>query len=607
MHRRLTHSIAAVGVLAAAVGSLVGLSGTAFATSPAPWQVSPPSQEVGTLTFYNSSGQEITGGNLTDNPIAAYIQGSAALQTGATKAVVNAVTPVFATPPVPGSWTGENVSGPPTSFPNSGAPSALAASSLPLATLSTSGESLSTYISDFPNGDTSTTDGYGNVYELRLFTSNSGGTSSNYDAADIQVSGSTWSVVYPTVSPITTATGLGETPSSPQVGGTSVTLNATVTPTAATGTVQFEYGTGTPTLIGSPVTVSGGTASIATTTLPVGTDSLSAVFTPSTPAGFVLGYATSTGTSSFTVTQPPAAPTVTALGINPTTSAAFTTVGLTATVTSGGSPLGSGSGTVNFYDNGTSTSDTVTSSSTLLGSGSVGSGGVAPLSYGSFGQGAHNIVAQFEPTSTATYNASTSLVVLYTATAPAAAPAAQDVDVTIPAGSITITTPYTTTNPFNLGTATINSSDSAFQASAPFGNAGDPSGGVTVTDTRADDQSWTASAIDSNFTGSGGSINGQNLTFTGVTVVPIGGSALTAADVTTTNITDTGGPYPAGATGSDGLGGTLPHAFASAAAGTPSTLTAVDGSVNIYGNLNLVAPSSTPAGLYTATLTFTVA
>jgi hypothetical protein len=49
--------------------------------------------------------------------------------------------------------------------------------------------------------------------------------------------------------------------------------------------------------IGSPVTVSGGTASLTTSTLPVGTDDLSAVFTPAT----FLNYASSTGTASYTV------------------------------------------------------------------------------------------------------------------------------------------------------------------------------------------------------------------------------------------------------------------------------------------------------------------
>jgi hypothetical protein len=261
---------------------------------------------------------------------------------------------------------------------------------------------------------------------------------------------------------------------------------------------------------------------------------------------------------------------------------------------------------VHFYDNGSDTSGTVSTSSTLLGSAPVGTGGTATLNYGAFGQGAHNIVAQFAPSNTATYSASTSANVLYTATAPAAAPDPQTLNVTIPAGSITITTPYTPANPLSFGTAGLNSNQSAFVAGAPFGSASNVGSGVTITDTRADDQSWTASALVTNFTSTGGTINGQNLTFTGVEPAYITGNALQSGDVSTQDIINHA-VYPASATGNDGLGGTLPHAFASAVAGTPVGLTAVDGSVNIYGNLTLTAPTSTPSGLYTATLTFTIA
>jgi hypothetical protein len=602
MHRKLTRLLAALAVVATATASLVlGLAGSAYAVSPgSPWQSpTPPAAEVGTLTFYNASGQQITGGNLTDSPIAAYIQGSAALQTGATKATVNGVTPVSGE--APGQWTGENLSGPPTTYPNSGAPTALASSSLPLATITAaSGESLATYISDYPNNDTSTTDGYGGVYELRLFTSNSGGTSTNYDAADILVSGSTWSVVYPTVTLTSTTTTLTESPPSPQVSSSSVELTATVSPSAP-GTVQFEYGT-TPTLLGSPVTVAAGTASLSTTALPVGTDDLSAVFTPAQFSA----YSGSTGTSTYTISPSPAANTATALGVNPSTAAADTAVSLTATVSSGGNPLASGTGTVDFYDNGTNTADTA--SGTELASVAVGAGGVATLSYSSFAVGAHNIVAEFLPTNTATYNSSLSPSVLFTATAPTYAPDAQTVQVGIPAGTLTITTPYGPGNPFQLGTATLNPADSEFTASASFGTPATDgttdAGGVTITDTRAGDLPWTASAEVGNFTDGATPtpdvINGQNLAFTDVTPSYISGNALQSPDVTTTNVTSTppgGTPYGPSATGTDGLGGE-PHEFASATAGA--------GEVYVNGLLSLTAPTSTPAGTYTATLTFTI-
>jgi hypothetical protein len=71
--------------------------------------------------------------------------------------------------------------------------------------------------------------------------------------------------------------------------------------------------------------------------------------------------------------------------------------------------------------------------------------------------------------------------------------------------------------------------------------------------------------------------------------------------VLTNNVTNTppgGFPYGPTATGSDGLYGAA-HAFA-------DTTTPGGGEVNIFGTLTLNAPSSTPAGTYTATLTFTI-
>ena len=109
------------------------------------------------------------------------------------------------------------------------------------------------------------------------------------------------------VSSLATTTGLGASPISPQPFGTPETLTATINPSAATGTVQFEDGT---TDIGSPVTVSAGSAKIETSTLPAAHDTLSAVFTPTSGSG----YSASTGTTSFTVS---AAPTTTRLGASP--------------------------------------------------------------------------------------------------------------------------------------------------------------------------------------------------------------------------------------------------------------------------------------------------
>ena len=112
-----------------------------------------------------------------------------------------------------------------------------------------------------------------------------------------------------TVQAASTTTTLAVSPPSPQQSGTLETLTATITPSAAPGTVQFKVGT---TDIGSPVTVSGGTADTQTSSLPVGTDSLSAVFTPSSS-----DYTGSTGTASFTVTGVPTTTTLTASPASP--------------------------------------------------------------------------------------------------------------------------------------------------------------------------------------------------------------------------------------------------------------------------------------------------
>jgi hypothetical protein len=564
---------------------------SASAATNTPWEPVTNPPEVGSINFFDANGFQIIGGSLTAQPLAAYAQGTTTIRSGDTKATLFGYLPVDGQ--APGAWSGEALSAS-TTFPSTSAPSALASSALPLVTGGSGDESISQLESDFPNTDTSTTDGYAGAYVLRLKTSATGlSLTGSYDATDVTVNGTagTWSVTYPLPTALSTNTALTTTQSSPQTAGTSVTLNAVVTPPVP-GTVQFEVGT---TDIGSPVTVSGGTASTSTTSLPTGPDTLNAVFTP---AQFY-DYTGSTGTTPFTITGPAATATTTALGVNATTAAADTTVGLTATVTqtSGGSSVASGAGTVSFYDNGTSTSDLVSSSSTLLGSGPVGTGGIATLNYSSFATGAHNLLAEFNPANGVNDASSVSAVVLFTATAPTIAPDAQVVTVSIPAGAITITTPYTSANPFQLGTAVLNPSGGSFSASAPFGNANNPNNGVTITDTLAGDAPWTASATVTNFTDAASDIiNAQNLTFTGVTPSYIAGNALQSGDVVVNDVTNTA-VYGPTATGSDGLAGG-PHQFATAALG--------DGSVYIYGLLNLTAPSSTPASIYTATITFTV-
>ena len=81
--------------------------------------------------------------------------------------------------------------------------------------------------------------------------------------------------------PVATNTTLSTSPASPAAQGTPVTLTATITPATATGTVQFKDGTRN---LGNPIAVSNGTASGSTSTLAVGSRSLTATFIPNEPA-----------------------------------------------------------------------------------------------------------------------------------------------------------------------------------------------------------------------------------------------------------------------------------------------------------------------------------
>ena len=301
------------------------LATSASATSAPPWEPVGNPPQVGGLTFYNSSGQVITGGNISDDPIAAYVQGNATLQGAATLADLNGFTPVIDVNP--GAWNEVQFSG--SATPNASAPGALGTSTLPLYT-GVSGYSLSNLTETYPNNDTSG-DGYAGIYVLRLQTFQHPNTSTNYDSADISVDPSTgaWTLVY-SPQATTTTTLAAPTPAAPQPPGTSVTLNATVTDVSAPGTVQFESDGDA---VGSPVTVVDGAAQLVTTALPLGNDSLTAVFTPTTGAAF-------SGSTSNTVPYDvantvPGAPT----GASATPGHGQATVSFTAPVSNGGATI----------------------------------------------------------------------------------------------------------------------------------------------------------------------------------------------------------------------------------------------------------------------------
>lgn len=170
--------------------------------------------------------------------------------------------------------------------------------------------------------------------------------------------------------------------------GTSVTLTATVSPTAATGTVTFYDGS---TSLGS-VTLSSSTASLTTSSLSVGTHTVTASYGGSST------YSSSTSSSvTITVTSSSTTATTTTLEASSTSIAYGKEVTLTATV----SPS-EATGTVDFYD-----------SSTLLGSETLSSG-TAAFTTSSLSVGTHTLTASYGGSST--YSSSTSSSVSITVT-----------------------------------------------------------------------------------------------------------------------------------------------------------------------------------------------
>jgi hypothetical protein len=156
---------------------------------------------------------------------------------------------------------------------------------------------------------------------------------------------------------------------------------------------------------------------------------------------------------------------------------------------------------------------------------------------------------------------------------------------------------------------TLSADGTGYTASAPFGDpaaaaiALNPSNwnldtgapttnGVTVTDTRANGSGWNISVLANDFTGPASkTISGNNLTFTNITPKYIVGNALQSGVTAPAAGVTAFGPGSGGKT------------FASLAPVAPATST---GTVAITAVLGLTAPTSTAAGQYTATITFSI-
>lgn len=194
-------------------------------------------------------------------------------------------------------------------------------------------------------------------------------------AGDTSNQGSTSATFAQTVTKAASTLVLVPTPSAITV-GESVSMKASVSSPsgpAPTGTVTFKNGA---TTLGSGSVDANGTVTVTTTTLPAGTDSLTATYSGD-------GY--TTGSSGNAVVLVNRLLTATTLSSDGTPSNAGSAVKLTANVSMGGgqTAVGTISGTVTFYDG-----------ANTLGSASI-SNGVATLSTTALTVGSHSLTARF--------------------------------------------------------------------------------------------------------------------------------------------------------------------------------------------------------------------
>ncbi|MFC5008143.1 Ig-like domain repeat protein [Dactylosporangium cerinum] len=555
--------------LAVAASVLVG-GGVAYAAVTPAFEPDP--NAIGSITLYNASGAVITGGSLSDSPIAAYAAASGAGRTGDVRAFLRVATPKAATPT--DQFESAVVTNT-TNFPNTAAPAPLNALTTPLVS-ATAGTSLGAYIASKPNTETAAN--LANIYQLRLITTAPGQSPDvNYFRLDLQVdtAAGTWSIAYPASATATTTT-LTASPASPVNSGTAVTLTAKVTPANTAGSVHFfdgatDLGAGTY----NPAT---GNATLSVTPS-VGSHSLTAQFTPSDTSAF--NGSTSTALP-FTVNAP-GTPTTTTLTVTPPSGTAAGTGGtLDATLSAVVAPAGT-AGSVHFFDGatdlGAGTYDVATGTATL----------VKALATGN-----HLLIATFTP-SVGGFQSSSSAILNYAVVGAngAAVPLDAQNNSEPFAGALVLQVAAGTA--VHLTQIPVNDPNGhPAQATDPTGHrhawvfTGNLTG-VSVNDTRPTQDGWT--------------LNGQAADFrNGQTVVP----ATNLGWVPAASGGDAEGTVAAGSAVDSKLktatsnGLQTSSQFAKAAPGNGL------GTKDLTSALELRIPDTSPTGLYTSTLTLTL-
>lgn len=205
--------------------------------------------------------------------------------------------------------------------------------------------------------------------------------------------------------------------------------------------------------------------------------------------------------------------------------------------------------------------------------------GVASVTTNALGAGTHTLVAAYTGTADAAPSSSAPVSASYGG---GGIVGAQSVVVTIPSGSLTITTPYAAGRPVDLGRADLDQATSTYAAGARIDR-------IVITDTRSGNQGFTASVSASRFVSTNGdSFAASRAGLVDLAADQVPGNALRASSV---QVLDT-------RPGAPGLGS--PRVFARYPAGLSL------GTVRIHGTLAVTGvPSSISSGRYVALLTFT--
>lgn len=182
----------------------------------------------------------------------------------------------------------------------------------------------------------------------------------------------------------------------------------------------------------------------------------------------------------------------------------------------------------------------------------------------------------------------------------------QTMTVSIDPGSLTLTTPYTASNPFVMPALGLDPDATKLETTARFPASGDPQ--ITVQSSLAGNPNWTLNVSDTDLMCVSGSCmsprSGEYQMINGENVGLAGGSSTEPLPSTTFPGTITFTDIPAGSAlgpsdpGTAGLKGG-PHTFAQTNVGG-------NGTVAIYGELTITAPTATQAGIYSGTIALTV-